>query len=69
MQDMVKRYQKFRRPQKPERCQHCNSRRMVARGEMWGCFDCGRWEGLDGSSSSTSRGPFGGWTADPKGQS
>lgn len=47
MDDLEKRYRKYRRPQKPEMCQHCRGRRMVPRGELWGCFDCGRWEGQD----------------------
>lgn len=65
-ESLEKKYKKFRRPAKPERCPHCQSKRMVPRGDMWGCFDCGRWEGLDGSSASSARSPFGGWSADPK---
>lgn len=65
MHPLEKKYKRFRRPQKPEKCRHCNGRRMVPRGDTWGCFDCGRWENEE-TGNQASRSPFGGWTADPR---
>ena len=66
MRDLEKKYRKFRRPEKPERCPHCQGKRMVPRGDIWGCFDCGHWEGEDDVSASRPRNVFDSWKAGPR---